>query len=973
MSNKQYEEAFISRIQYAFETRNSKVALVECDKALTKYPDSKIFKALKSVALAKTHSPDEALEFADEVLNSEAGPNDFSIIQTLSITYRDLGLNDRLEKLYSFAVQKYPKEESFSVELFLSCVRNLDFKKQHKAAIDLNKKFPKRSHLWWTILSFYLEYKYSDNERGGMMALTLAQRMCLKALKEDLVQSRAEISIMCIIMNEKEVNTEVLNFVNKSSSTLSVINGDPDLRVTHLKMLNSSGDYLKHFDTSLELFEKSNNWAEYLEIISALGTMVTKDPATKDSKQQILRNLLNKWTSDPVKKRSSLLGKLELTFLLNKKDSDIQIKQLWDYFDAFSKKPLCFSDVAWYTQAFSSKGKVFNNWTKILEKRISNIDKSKLVDEGNVIELVNLEKLKWLSDDIAVFHGHRPKNINHIQQAVSLLGLIPDLEKKLIARETLNDMILLACFHLIKQAHMAMEEGKINEGYALYHYVLIILESELNASSTYYQYKLLIVRAYLKLGSFSKAREWYSSLSIKNIQHDSMSYWILGHGKALGCHQNELDECLESLRVYKSNRDDTPEMISIAYKRGAYDKALEFVDFYERLSNSLQGACTLAIAMQSTILLHEDPEDILNMLTESSLPNSIPVDSAYIAKLSDNRDFSVLHCPSLNYVVAASTKDESEQLEGFIGCKNTKTASIEQSLRSLPIMNKTSLEIVSRFSYALYYIATKNVEMLRENTRILRSLCATEPKYKNLIDSSFEPESIALALAFEGDTGYTNAVSKLSIFDTLETKFICLISDISAFYFGLFDPETSSENHSDKVIFEKEQSLKSKLCSNFTCFTETLCKKLGQNESDFISNIPQFIRYTNSWTEIYSFIWLTYKALSLMKKNSSANEIDEKYIELLSSLLEALLTLMKECSKSVIDSMKTKKLKILELNSNVYEQSWGQSCLDVLKPISDIVTGTRYKQKYSLVQNQLKSSWVVSLEGILIEIERRKL
>ncbi|PWA00323.1 hypothetical protein BB558_003635 [Smittium angustum] len=893
MSNKQYEEAFISRIQYAFETRNSKVALVECDKALTKYPDSKIFKALKSVALAKTHSPDEALEFADEVLNSEAGPNDFSIIQTLSITYRDLGLNDRLEKLYSFAVQKYPKEESFSVELFLSCVRNLDFKKQHKAAIDLNKKFPKRSHLWWTILSFYLEYKYSDNERGGMMALTLAQRMCLKALKEDLVQSRAEISIMCIIMNEKEVNTEVLNFVNKSSSTLSVINGDPDLRVTHLKMLNSSGDYLKHFDTSLELFEKSNNWAEYLEIISALGTMVTKDPATKDSKQQILRNLLNKWTSDP--------------------------------------------------------------------------------DEGNVIELVNLEKLKWLSDDIAVFHGHRPKNINHIQQAVSLLGLIPDLEKKLIARETLNDMILLACFHLIKQAHMAMEEGKINEGYALYHYVLIILESELNTSSTYYQYKLLIVRAYLKLGSFSKAREWYSSLSIKNIQHDSMSYWILGHGKALGCHQNELDECLESLRVYKSNRDDTPEMISIAYKRGAYDKALEFVDFYERLSNSLQGACTLAIAMQSTILLHEDPEDILNMLTESSLPNSIPVDSAYIAKLSDNRDFSVLHCPSLNYVVAASTKDESEQLEGFIGCKNTKTASIEQSLRSLPIMNKTSLEIVSRFSYALYYIATKNVEMLRENTRILKSLCATEPKYKNLIDSSFEPESIALALAFEGDTGYTNAVSKLSIFDTLETKFICLISDISAFYFGLFDPETSSENHSDKVIFEKEQSLKSKLCSNFTCFTETLCKKLGQNESDFISNIPQFIRYTNSWTEIYSFIWLTYKALSLMKKNSSANEIDEKYIELLSSLLEALLTLMKECSKSVIDSMKTKKLKILELNSNFYEQSWGQSCLDVLKPISDIVTGTRYKQKYSLVQNQLKSSWVVSLEGILIEIERRKL
>ncbi|KAF3248738.1 hypothetical protein TWF192_006134 [Orbilia oligospora] len=148
---------------------------------------------------------------------------------------------------------------------------------------------------------------------------------------------------------------------------------------------------------------------------------------------------------------------------------------------------------------------------------------------------------------------------------------------------------------------------------------IIILEHLLTKSKHNFTALLMLVRLYMIIGAPSCATIEYQRLSIKQIQNDSLSHHVLTRLSTLlpfsvssaakllhptdmadvGMHvpHNPTDS-LEmydiSLRLYKNANRTNPEMISLAFKNGAYGQIKDMVLFEKRVSSSIS-ACQFEI------------------------------------------------------------------------------------------------------------------------------------------------------------------------------------------------------------------------------------------------------------------------------------------------------------------------------------------------------------------------------------------
>ncbi len=128
-----------------------------------------------------------------------------------------------------------------------------------------------------------------------------------------------------------------------------------------------------------------------------------------------------------------------------------------------------------------------------------------------------------------------------------------------------------------------------------------VAEEGVSASPNHAELRLGLTSVYALLGAATAARDVFAPLDVKNIQMDSMIHHVLpvAEGGAAPPVMFRVAQFADTLR--DEARRDVPDGCVKAYENGIYTKALECVDFHERLRASHSLAAATVARVRATL------------------------------------------------------------------------------------------------------------------------------------------------------------------------------------------------------------------------------------------------------------------------------------------------------------------------------------------------------------------------------------
>ena len=128
-----------------------------------------------------------------------------------------------------------------------------------------------------------------------------------------------------------------------------------------------------------------------------------------------------------------------------------------------------------------------------------------------------------------------------------------------------------------------------------------VAEEGVSASPNHAELRLGLTSVYALLGAATAARDVFAPLDVKNIQMDSMIHHVLpiAEGGASPQVTFRVTQFADNLR--NDARRDVPDGCVKAYENGIYTKALEYVDFHERLRASHSLAAATVARVRATL------------------------------------------------------------------------------------------------------------------------------------------------------------------------------------------------------------------------------------------------------------------------------------------------------------------------------------------------------------------------------------
>ncbi|OLY85556.1 hypothetical protein AYI68_g249 [Smittium mucronatum] len=406
-------------------------------------------------------------------------------------------------------------------------------------------------------------------------------------------------------------------------------------------------------------------------------------------------------------------------------------------------------------------------------------------------------------------------------------------------------------------------------------------------------------------------------------------------------------------------------MTSLSYQHSAYDKTIEFVSFHYMLKNSFQGICTLSIATLGEIISFDDPEVITDMLRDSNLPNAVPLPPDESGHLSDNRDFSLIPCPSLSRVLSLKIKSDKEKQTSFIKILNPKSVSIEQATRSLPIMSVASAFLNLRICYVLYYVALNErkglVDNLEEIKKILSGIDGSHFLFEGNMDK-VPSVSLMEAIFKKDNILFDQGVSGL---DLIKIK---IIYDLGIMAASILESNSVNVEHGLNNSNVSKNSSHFAFYSTLKNFSNLLINFRNTDAFNGIDYIPQFIRRASVWTECYTHAWIFYKSLTRHCSgdlNSSNGFVSKE----LSSFLDALKT-----HRDTVMNLFEQVMTNIEFSTDrIISENWISLDSEVVKVVSKAIDSGTYSESVKMVKSSINKSWLGSIKNMKSEIERRPL
>lgn len=146
-----------------------------------------------------------------------------------------------------------------------------------------------------------------------------------------------------------------------------------------------------------------------------------------------------------------------------------------------------------------------------------------------------------------------------------------------------------------------VRDGSLTEAATSLLAAAAVAEEGVAASPNHAELRLGLTSVYALLGAATAARDAFAPLDVKNIQMDSMIHHVLpvAEGGAAPQVMFRVAQFADNLRV--EARRDVPDGCVKAYENGIYTKALEYVDFHERLRASHSLAAATVARVRATL------------------------------------------------------------------------------------------------------------------------------------------------------------------------------------------------------------------------------------------------------------------------------------------------------------------------------------------------------------------------------------
>ncbi|ODM89824.1 Phagocyte signaling-impaired protein, partial [Orchesella cincta] len=631
------------------DSENNKKVITEVDRLLKKQPGFTCAKILKALALIRMQKTVEAKEILDLVIKEV--PVDDGSIQALSICYKELDDHVTMSKVFEAASKKLPSEELMT-HSFMAQVRTNEFQKMQLTALNLYKMYSKPTYFGWAVASLLIKAdKLTPADSGRPISLTLAERMLGKFISEvDKTQvGGVEESILLLYL-------ETLSKQKKWEEVLTALKdfiGYPDpsrARPGTMTPFMITEEY-HLIQRIITLFKNDEEIGP--EVKSLLDELLTKFQARVRADLQ----MACKFGAEKPSFYTDMIPYVNSPLLSSEmKEEFMQIVALHSKHDGDQDQD---------QSIYSSVRDIIRDVNYEL------LDRDLFPDPGPLQRKSRAERclLKYFSAD-SISSSLRSGS----ESDKNLITKEADYHDQflVIAASTLmakydddeNDFDgVLSSIRSSKPEEIPLENLNLDENpqkssYSLsdqdYLLMTAILLMEFGLKQCPYNHSLriLLIKAYTRIGAVQRACVVSTGLDIKHVQWDSLGFLIIWKVLRGGLYAISRQMLTVAESVYLNYKRDCMEHLITAYKFGSFGKIQEFEGFREQLLNS----CQFGLIQVEKQLLQ------LSSTTLSSATNhpQVKISPALVAKslevektggedmfwkkkeFTDNRDFTIL-------------------------------------------------------------------------------------------------------------------------------------------------------------------------------------------------------------------------------------------------------------------------------------------------------------------------------------------
>eukprot|EP00094_Tigriopus_californicus_P005649 TCALIF_05446-PA protein Name:"Similar to NAA25 N-alpha-acetyltransferase 25, NatB auxiliary subunit (Homo sapiens)" AED:0.06 eAED:0.06 QI:638/0.81/0.83/1/1/1/12/101/1433 len=535
---------------------NNKRAWQEAEKVLKKQPDFPCGRALLALALVRLGRDVEAQRVLRDLAHT--GPTEDATLQAMTIAYRELESVADICRMYEIATQKEPNNEDLLSHLFMSYVRVSDYKKQQRTALQLFKVQPKNPYYFWAVMSVVLQ---ASADPQGTTAQTLmfplAERMIKKMHEENKLNREQETHLFLLVLELQDKYAEALEILesplgkalNESTSYLHFFNFK---KLEYLKALKRWPDINRLAQTIL--VSLPDQWNVYVDLVEsvfeleALGTLNTSLDII--SNVDLLFKYLRTIQSSDIRSRGPFLAEMEVQLRMIQREptrpelmTGLQTL-LYHYFDTFSSRGCCFSDMRPYLEHLSQQeADILIPALKLL---------SLVPPQETFIPMGAVTRLVSCYQVLRFCEATRPISMDeHVDLLVSQFNLCQGAVLDVAPTESRPpDMFM------VMAAHQLWSEWRNTGQDRWFLKAITLLEFALQFSPNNFHIRLVLIKLYNEAGAVGCAFNAYNGLELKHIQLDSMGYLIIRALQICGHFESTFSLVGSTLRFFNSNQKD---------------------------------------------------------------------------------------------------------------------------------------------------------------------------------------------------------------------------------------------------------------------------------------------------------------------------------------------------------------------------------------------------------------------------------
>ncbi|XP_030755223.1 phagocyte signaling-impaired protein [Sitophilus oryzae] len=630
------------------DSGNNKKALQECEKVLKKTPNLHCAKALKALTLHRMGREQETNVILDN-LASEV-PTEEATLQAMALCYREMQQVEKISKLYETAVKLNPTNEELHTHLFMTYVRIGNFKAQQQSAMALYKQKPKNPYYCWIVMSIILQARRGEganDEKKRKVLLNLAERMMEKLVNDNKMEAEQEVQLYIMVLEMQLEYEKILDLVDGPLGEKLQCSDLSILKLLYLKKLQRWQQVNSLCKIILsDNFDKWNVWKTYIASVfdlyetgvngngpSDVENDVDSFDNTPEKCHEFICGIIEDGAENSFLLRAPYLARFELCSKLQEKNiktEDIlgdKIELFIEYFRKFGHKSCCVFDLKIYLKVLDAEQKSELATKLIKEVGIGSTSVPQSADQmQSHIGALQLARLSG---------GHRNLSTEHLRALVTALTLHYQHGYQSYGKDLPSTDLGPSDNYAIMAAHILFDLSKKEDGSDSLISALALLESFLTNSPSNFHAKLLALKYYHILGAVMEANSLYYLLDIKHLQLDSLGYVHCGRLATTGLYSLCAIHFDTTLKFFSSNYKDSTDHLTFSYKFGSFMKLDEFMDFREKLNNSLHYTTTVVDRIVLSLVDCSTLDGIYNV-DISFKENKIEWD-----KLRDNRDLSV--------------------------------------------------------------------------------------------------------------------------------------------------------------------------------------------------------------------------------------------------------------------------------------------------------------------------------------------